>query len=190
MILIGNSSCDTKDSNDGATVMVALQVHKVCGESTWKNIERQKVIKIPFDTEGMKVYSIKGSNRKDLLRRYRDGRTWKKDSRPKWSGYDTVKFKDCNGLLRCPKFEERSRLKFNFSRICKLCGALGEAVACPARKYTAYISGKKAQIFQFGTHTCNARFVNNRPADLVVATIRIDPKTKPSQIRETLSFQQ
>ena len=81
-------------------LMVDLQGHKVCGESTWENIKRQKIIEIMFDIDGMKVYSIKGSNHRDLLRRCRDGRPWKKDSRTKWSGYDTVRFKDCNGPLR------------------------------------------------------------------------------------------
>ena len=66
-------------------MMVDLQGHKVCGESNWENIERQKLIEIPFDIEEMKVYSIKGSNRRDLLRRCRDGRPWKKDSRTKWN---------------------------------------------------------------------------------------------------------
>ena len=191
LILVGDSSCDTNDSGDDVTMMVDVQGHKVCGESTWENIERQKVIEIPFNIDGMKVYSIKGSNRTDLLRRCRDDQPWKKDSRAMWSRYGTVRFKDCNGSLRCPnpncpfilKFEERNRLKFNSSRICELCGALGEAVACPARKYTAYISEKKAQIFHFGTHSCKTKFVDNRPTDIVAAAISVDLKNKPSQIQ-------
>ena len=115
----------------------------------------------------------------------------KKDSRTKWSVYDTVRFKDCNGSLRCPnpncpfilKFEERNRLKINSSRIFELCDARRETVACPARKYTAYISEKKARSFHIGTHTCKTKFVNNRPKDLVAATISVDPKIKPSQIK-------
>ena len=152
LILVDDSSCDTSDSDDDVTMMVDLQGHKVCGESTWENIECQKVIEIPFDIDGMKAYSMKGFNRTDLLKRCRDGGSWKKDSRTKWSRYDTVRFKDCNRSLRCPnpncpfilKLEERNKLKFNPSRICELCGALGEALACPARKYTAYILEKKA----------------------------------------------
>ena len=113
--------------------------------------------------------------------------TMEKDSRTKWSGYDTVRY----GWLHCPnpnylfilKFEERNRLKFNSSRICELCGAFGEAVTCFARKYTAYISEKKARIFHFGMHTCKIKFVNNRPADLVAAAISVDPNIKPSQNR-------
>ena len=163
-------------------------VRKVLG----KNIKGQKVIEIPFDIDGMKVYSIIVSNRTDLLRRCRDGRPCKKDSRTKRSGYDIVRFKDCNRSLHCSnpncpfilRFEERNRWKFNSSRICELWGALGQAVACPARKYTAYISEKKAQIFHFGTYTCKTKFVNNRPTDLVGAAISVNLKIKPSQIQE------
>ena len=179
LILVGYSSCDTSDSDDDVTMIVDFQGHKVCGESTWENIERQKAIEMPFNIDGMKVYSIKGSSRTDLLR-CRDGQPWKKDSRMKWSGYATVRFKDCNESLRCSnpncplilKFEERNRLKFNSSRI-----------ACPVRKNTAYRSEKKARIFRFGTHTCKTKFVNNRPTDLVAAAISLDPKIKPSQIQ-------
>ena len=117
--------------------------------------------------------------------------TMEKGSRTTWSGCETVRFKDINGPFCCPnpncpfilKFEERNRLKSNFSRICELCGTLGEVVACTARKYTTYISEKKARIFHFGTHTCKTKFVNNRPTDLVAASISVDPKTKPSEIQ-------
>ena len=86
----------------------------------------------------------------------------KKDSRMKWKGYDTVRFKDRIGSLRCPnpncpfilKFGERNRLKCNSTRILELCSALGEIVVCSARKYAAYISEKKARIFHFWTQTC------------------------------------
>ena len=43
-------------------------------------MECQKVIKIPFDIDGMKVYSIKRSTHTDLVSRCRDGGPWKKDS--------------------------------------------------------------------------------------------------------------
>ena len=167
MILIGGSSCNTSGSDDDITMRVGWQGHKVCGENFWENIECQKVIKISFDIDGVKVYSIKESNYTDLLRRCWDGRPWKKDSWRndswrKWSG-----FQGCNGSLRGPnsnysflsRLEKRNRLKFNSSRICE------EAVAFPARKYTAYITEKKARIFSFGTHIYQTKFVNNRPAD-------------------------
>ena len=99
LILVGDSSCDTSDSDDDVTMIVDLQGYKVCGESTLENIERQKVIKIPFDNTRMKVYSIKVTSCTDLIRRYRDGRPWKKDSRAKWTGYDTVRFIDCNAVM-------------------------------------------------------------------------------------------
>ena len=40
-------------------MMVDLQGHKVCEKSTWENIERQKVIEIPFGIDGMKLNFIK-----------------------------------------------------------------------------------------------------------------------------------
>ena len=192
LILVGDFSCNTSDSDDDTTMMLDLQGHKFFRENTWENIERRKVIEISFDIDGMKVYSIKGSNCADLLRRCRDRRPWKKDSRKNWSGYGTVRCKDCNGPLRCTnpnlpfilKFEERNRQKFNSPRIWELCSALEESVVCPARKYAAYISEKKARVFHFGMHTCKTKFVNNRPTDLVAAAISVDPKIKPSQIQE------
>ena len=61
MILAGDSSCGTSDSDDDdVTMMVDLQGHKVRGESTWENIECQKVIEIPFGIDGMKA-SMKDS---------------------------------------------------------------------------------------------------------------------------------
>ena len=81
----------------------------------------------------------------------------------------------------------RNEIKFhkgsNHTDFCELCGALGQDVACPARKYTAYISEKKAQFFHFGTHTCKTKFVNYQPTDLVAAAISVDPKIKPLQIQ-------
>ena len=38
LILVGDSSCDTSDSAGHVTMMVDLQGHKVCGESTWENM--------------------------------------------------------------------------------------------------------------------------------------------------------
>ena len=60
LILADDSSCDTSDSDDDVTMMVDLQGHKACGESTWENIECQKVIEIPFGIAGMKA-SMKDS---------------------------------------------------------------------------------------------------------------------------------
>ena len=77
MILVGDSS-ETSDSGDDVTMMVDLQGHKVCGEINWENIDHQKVIEIPLDIDGMKVYFIKRSSCIDLLRRCGDGRPWKK----------------------------------------------------------------------------------------------------------------
>ena len=135
----------------------------------------------------MKVYSIKGSNRTEDVEMDDHGKKIQEQS-----GVDmTPSDSNCNGSLRCPnpncsfilKFEERNRLKVNSSRICELCGALGEDVVCPARQYTGYISEKKVRIFHFGTHTCKTKFVNNRPIDLAAAAISVNPKIKPSQIQ-------
>ena len=78
LILVGHSSCNTSGSDDNVTMMMGWQGQNVCGGNTWENIECQKVIEIPFDVDGMKVYSIKESNYTDFLRRCRDGRPLKK----------------------------------------------------------------------------------------------------------------
>ena len=78
LILVGHSSCNTSGSDDNVTMMMGWQGQNVCGGNTWENIECQKVIEIPFDVDGMKVYFIKESNYTDFLRRCRDGRPLKK----------------------------------------------------------------------------------------------------------------
>ena len=63
------------------------------------------------------------------------------------------------------KVEKRNRLRFNSSRICELCGALGEAVACPARKYNILYTyqRKKHDIFILGRiHVRQNLLTNNQ----------------------------
>jgi len=183
---------DDYDEESDELVVTNEKGHKVLGEVTWRNVQSQVVTKVPFNIDGLSSFSIKGSCRADTLQRCRDGRPWKPDTRTKWSGYDVVRYKNCNGSLCCPnlqcpfaiKFKEANRLKFDkSSRSCNICGAIGLTMSCPARKYTAFISDKHAHIFHYGKHTCQPKVTNDRPVKIVSSAVLADPRTKPSEIQ-------
>lgn len=151
---------------------------KVLGQGAWENIECEDVEKLPYDINGMKAYSLQGFNRFDLLHKCRDGRPWKKDSRTNWSGYDTVRYRNCNGSQRCPnlecpfivEFQEQNRIKFDRTKkICTLCGTLAELVPCAARKYTAFKPNNLARVFHFGNHSCVPKVTVPEPSQELLA---------------------
>ena len=64
-----------------------------------------KIPSLPHDIDGIKHYEIKAQSRTQLLLKLKDGRNWKKDSRTTWSGYTTVRYRDCGGSFNCPNTE-------------------------------------------------------------------------------------
>ena len=183
---------DLHDSINSHTIQSQTGI-KVYGKETWSGHKREKVDKIPYNIDGKCCYSVKGSNRQDLLTKCRDGRPWAQDSRSKWSGYSSVRYRNCAGSLSCPnpgclfllQYGRANKLKFDRSKVCNLCGALGEQISCSARKYIASVNATKAHIYHIGSHTCEAKALNERPVDLVSNAMNVDPQIKPSTIQGT-----
>ena len=61
-----------------------------------------KIPSLPHDIDGMKHYEIKAQSRTQPLQKLKD---CKKDSRTTWSGYTTVRYRDCGGSFNCPNTE-------------------------------------------------------------------------------------
>ena len=83
---------------------------------------------MPHNIDGKCVYRSVTKTHELLLERCVDGRPWKKDTRSKWSGYETVRVKICKGLPRCPRRCELrkesgkvNRLRFDKSLVSDIC---------------------------------------------------------------------
>ena len=76
--------------------------NRVYGKKAWKGTTVEKVNRVPHNIDGKCVYRIVTKTHELLLERCVDGRPWKKDTQTKWSGYETVRVKNCKGLPRCP----------------------------------------------------------------------------------------
>ena len=57
---------DLHDSINSHTIQSQTGI-KVYGKETWSGHKREKVDKIPYNIDGKCFYSVKGSNRQDLL---------------------------------------------------------------------------------------------------------------------------
>ena len=153
--------------------------------------EPEKVNQLPYDINGTKVYEVRGSSRAQLLQKLKDGRPWKKDSRTTWSGYKTVRYRDCSGSFTCPntecayfiQYERVNKVHFDKNGVCKICSIQGNWCSCDARKYIAFVDDNEAHVFHYGEHTCEAKAASNRPTDLVQKAVMADPNTKPTEIQ-------
>eukprot|EP00112_Aurelia_sp_Birch-Aquarium-sp1_P005421 Seg1616.2 transcript_id=Seg1616.2/GoldUCD/mRNA.D3Y31 product="hypothetical protein" protein_id=Seg1616.2/GoldUCD/D3Y31 len=162
----------------------------VFSRNVWLKCPLQTVDEVPNNIDKLSCYSLHSNSRGELLDKCRDGRPWKHDTRTKWAGYDTVRYKNCNGMPLCPnseclfkrEFGTENRLRFDRSNKCTICGAMGDHIACPARKYTAF-KGSCAHVFHHGTHTCAVKQVEQRPVELVASSIAVNPSVKPSAIQ-------
>ena len=125
-----------------------------------------------------------------MLQKLKDGTPWKKDSRTTWTGYKTVRYRDCSGSFTCPNTECAFFLQCNKANIvhftktgaCKICSIQDDWCSCDARKYTAFINDKKAHVFHYGNHFCDAKLASTRPTDLVQKAVLADPNTRPREI--------
>lgn len=81
---------------DGSIVDIQ---NKRIGAKAWHGVKRECVERIHFDIDGKRVFKIVGTNREELIHKYKDGRKWKTDTRTKWSGYSSVRYKECKGGL-------------------------------------------------------------------------------------------
>ena len=135
----------------------------------WANTVCKKVPKIPLDIDGIVLYNVKADNRNSLLASCRDGRTWKNDSRTAWSGYVSVRYRDCAGSIICKNndclylqhFTRKNPFYFDKNGNCRYCADSGEKIECMARKYTAFISETEADVYHYGQHSCLAKSNHN-----------------------------
>ena len=186
-----SESSESSSNDDLVQMVLDQQGNKVLGESAWNKVAHKKVSETPIDINGECVFTLKGATRAELLQKCRNGQPWHRDTITKWSGYVSVRYKDCGGTLRCSnpsctyvqQFGSANRLKFDNTKICLLCGALGIDMVCPARKYTTFVSEKRVRIFHYGIHTCKSKQSTQRPTELISAAMNLNPKTKPSAIQ-------
>ena len=120
---------DEENSSDADSIESELeeydQMNRVYGKQSWNGLLRGEVDKIPNDIDGKCAFSIKAPSRTVLLEQCTDGRPWRKDTRTKWAGYESVRYKNCEGLLRCPnvdcaymkEFGDENRLRFDKSAV-------------------------------------------------------------------------
>ena len=178
---------DSEDDND---VTINAKGQRVFTKDYWRNVHMRTVDKLPYNINGLSAYSLQVGTRMALLEKCRDGRPWKHDSRSKWCDYDSVRYKDCSGGFVCPnldcpilqEFGFQNNLKFDKMKSCTTCGAIGNPVDCPARKYIA-TNGNEAHIYHYGEHMCGCKTNEERPTDIVSDSLRIDLKMKPSSVQ-------
>ena len=155
----------------------------------WAGIPVQKVPYIPSSIDRTAVFNVQSKDRLSLLASCRDGRKWKHDSRSQWSGYKTVRYRDCAGSLICKNdtcifkqnIGERNQMYWDVDGKCVHCHHLPEISTCFARKYIAFVSDTEADVYHYGEHTCRAQLDKEfRPRDNAMA---IDMSLTPSHIQ-------
>ena len=178
------------DVNNDDALQLNEQGQRVLSKEFWKKVTMQTIERIPHDIDNVVSYSVKSNSRISLLGKCRDGRPWKPDSRTNWAGYESTRYRNCGGSLVCPnndcpykkELKSENRINFDHCKCCKFCGALGENVECPARKYTAF-RGQEAHIYHVGKHTCLAKATEARPVELVSKSMAVNPNAKPAAIQ-------
>ena len=128
----------------------------------WAGIPVQNVSYIPPAIDRTAVFNVQSKDRLSLLASCSDGRIWKHDSRSQWSGYKTVRYRDCAGSLICKNdtcifkqnIGERNQIYWDVDGNCVHCHHLPEISTCFARKYIAFVSDMEADVYHDGEHTC------------------------------------
>ena len=97
------SSSDT-DENTEIFATLSQRKKKVSGV-LWMDEPVQTVNSIPYNIDGISAYKIKARNRLLLLEALKDGTKWNKDSRTEWTGFASVRYRNCSGGYTCPNTE-------------------------------------------------------------------------------------
>ena len=107
----------------------------------------------------------------------------KKDSHTNWSGFTSVRYRDCNGGVCCPNencpflhHNKYSANVFHFDKhgICKICASTGERVKCLVRKYVAF-NEDEVHIFHIGDHNCQPQSLRADVSEIVSNALSNDP---------------
>ena len=167
---------------------------KIVLRGIWDISSMKQANQIPFNIDGTKCYVIVGKNRSDVLNQemvVRGVRPWKRDSRSKWTGYKSVRYRDCRGCYSCPninyafflQFDESKRVNFDKAGTCMICSAIGDFEKCSARKYVATLQDDITHVFHHGGHASKVKEKTMHPIKLVESSIATNPFAKPSEIQ-------
>ena len=167
------------------------QRRKKVSRVLWMDEPVQTVNSIPYNIDGISVYKIKAKNSVLLLEALKDGRKWNKDSRTEWTGFASVRYRDCSGGYTCPNtessffkhFKYSDRTNFTMNGTCEYCSASGNHQSCLARKYIAFSNDKEAYVYHCGNHTCTAKDFHKKSADTVKDILSNDCNITPWQIQ-------
>ena len=128
----------------------------------WNDAEVEYLTKILEDIDGLRVYKIcQTGDAMNPTAGVRDGRPWKKSLHTRWSGFDNVRYSDCSGSYECVNSECHFKKEYGIvnrthfdkkTNIYSICWSPGKYVQCGARRYVAFISGKKTRVYHRGKH--------------------------------------
>ena len=129
----------SSDTDKDTEILASLsQRQKKVSKVLWMDEPVQTVNSIPYNIDGISVYKIKAKNSVLLLEALKDGRKWNKDSRTEWTGFASVRYRDCSGGYTCPnteclffkQFKYSNRTNFTMNGTCKYCSASGNHQSC------------------------------------------------------------
>ena len=113
------------------------------------------------------------------------------DSRTEWTGFASVRYRDCSGGYTCPnteclffkQFKYSNRRNFTMNGTCEYCSASRNHQSCLARKYIAFSNDKEAYVYHSGYHTCTTKDIHKRSADTVKDVLSKNCNITPRQIQ-------
>ena len=135
-------SCIFSSDSEQEKTLSTYSRQKKVSRVLWMDEPVKDVPSIPYDIDGTTVFKVKAKNRLELLDALKDGRKWKKDSRTEWSGFVSVRYRDCSGGYAYPntdclfykQFKYCNRTNFQNDGTCQYCSALGNYTPSLTRK--------------------------------------------------------
>ena len=188
-----DSKEDTSDSDNKEDV--AIGNLRRFSRDIWGKCLPVKRSKIPHDINGTCVYKV-SVDVGNKWRNLQDGRSWGPSMRTEWSGYQQVRYFNCNGFYQCPSpqcpflIEFKRANKFHFDKVqkehfCRQCGCVALFSPCSARKYVAF-NGDIADVYHHGQHVCEAREVVEKPFGSIKEVLKVNPDTKPLMLQRNI----
>ena len=186
-----SSSSDASDSETKSSSKIYVRKpQKVYSRDIWENVECQKVQVVPDSIDGTCHFKLKFKDRVSW-ERLRDGRNWGKSGATMWSGYNKMRYYDCQGAYVCNnarcaykgEFGEVNKVQFDSDGYCSICGSSGEKVVCHARKYVGLKGTKEVHVFHAGNHECIPKGRVEKPKEVVQDAVKQNPTIKPATIQ-------
>ena len=186
--LFRRSLTSTSSSDDDEPRIKKKQ--RKLGPSSWHGVKIEKVNCVPDKIDGLKRYELTNDNVDNTW----DRRRWKKASESQWNRYESVRFRDCWGSLRCKNEACAFKKEYGVTNstqfdkktnCCSVCGVEGKYVPCSARKYIVKRS-RKLYVYHHGDHTCPCVPATNRATEDIHRKIIENPDATPAQIQSSL----